>query len=127
MAGSLGHSSNICDGASIKSFSRSPVAHFVLPFSMPWRRCPNSWKNVMTSSYSISPGSPVALLACGQAEGGVVFVLVLPGKHVEVNPADAVVLVVNVIHGHFRMPCLRVGHRLVSDAVHLAADVENSL
>ena len=51
-------------------------------------------------------GKPKACFASGQSERGVVLVFVFARKHVEVNPADAVVLVVDVIHGHFRMPDL---------------------
>src|SRR5689334_13931534 len=72
-------------------------------------------------------GKAETLLAGGQTESRVMLVLVLPRKHVKVNPTDAVVVVVDVIDGHFRMPNLRVCHRLVRNAIHLAADVENSL
>ena len=105
----------------MKSFSRSPLAHLVFPRMIPWIRCPYSWKKVMTSSRSMSPGpsvglgkiadqdifrKPKAVFAGGQGERGVVFVFVFPRKHVEVNPADQLALVVDVIRPYLRMPNL---------------------
>jgi hypothetical protein len=70
---------------------------------------------------------PKSFFAGGQVERGIVLVFVGTREHIKVNPAKQLAAIENVVNRNIRMPDLRRGYAFVSDAIHLAGKVEDSL